>query len=192
MYLIAGLGNPGIQYVGTRHNIGFETIDLLADRNRISVDINKHKAICGKGLIGNEKAVLIKPLTYMNLSGEAVAAAANYFKIDIEKELIVIYDDVSLQPGQIRLREKGSAGGHNGMKSIIAHLGTDTFRRVKIGVGDKPKGWDLADFVLSRFEEEHRQDADKGVESAAKAVECILSDGMSQAMNQYNSKKEKV
>lgn len=189
MYIIAGLGNPTFQYAGTRHNIGFEAIDALADRNRIMMDMNKHKAVCGKGSIGGEKVVLLKPQTYMNLSGESIRAAVDFYKVDQKKELIVIYDDVSLDVGKLRLREKGSAGGHNGIKSIIAHLGTDEFKRIKIGVGDKPRGWDLADYVLGRFDEIDREKADQGIMEAAKAAECILTDGIAAAMNQYNSRK---
>ena len=174
MYLIAGLGNPTYQYARTRHNIGFEVIDELADRNGISMDINKHKGVCGKGLIAGEKVILLQPQTYMNLSGESIREAVGYYKLDPQKDLILIFDDISLDVGQIRLRAKGSAGGHNGVKSVIACLGTDVFFRVKVGVGEKPKGWDLADYVLGRFGEEERIRADESVERAALAAECIL------------------
>ena len=163
MYIIVGLGNPGYQYVGTRHNIGFMAVEELAERNRISIDMNKYKGIYGKGMIEGEKVILLEPQTYMNLSGESVRAAVDFYKIDPEKELIVIYDDISLEVGKIRIREKGSAGGHNGMKSIIAHLGTEEFNRVRIGIGNKPKGWDLADYVLGHFEEEDRDKVEEGV-----------------------------
>jgi len=189
MYLIAGLGNPTDQYARTRHNIGFEVIDELADRNGISMDINKHKAVCGKGVVAGEKVILLQPQTYMNLSGESVREAVEYYKIDPTEELIVIYDDISLSVGQLRLRAKGSAGGHNGIKSILACLGTDVFKRIKVGVGDKPKGGDLADYVLGRFEGEDQVKADEGVKQAALAVECILKEGLQVAMNQFNSKK---
>lgn len=188
MYLIIGLGNPTYQYARTRHNIGFEVIDELADRNGISMDIHKHKAICGKGSIAGKKVLLLQPQTYMNLSGESVKEAVGYYKVDPKKELLVIFDDISLDVGRIRLRAKGSAGGHNGVKSIIACLGTDEFQRIKVGVGDKPKGWDLADYVLSRFCEEDRIKADESVERAAKAAECILQEGMEAAMNLFHSK----
>lgn len=188
MYLIAGLGNPTYQYARTRHNIGFEVIDTLADRNGISIDSNKHKAVFGKGMIGGEKVVLLQPQTYMNLSGESIREAIGYYKLDPKRELIVVFDDISLDVGQIRLRAKGSAGGHNGVKSIIACLGTDEFQRIKVGVGEKPKGWDLADYVLGRFNEEERIIADQSVERAAVAAECILQEGMEAAMNLYNSK----
>ena len=140
MYIIAGLGNPGKQYAQTRHNVGFDTIDILADKYNISVDTKKHKALCGKGMIEGQKVVLAKPQTFMNLSGESVRELVDFYKIDPEEELIVIYDDISLEPGQLRIRPKGSAGGHNGIKNIIAHLGTQVFKRVKVGVGEKPKG----------------------------------------------------
>lgn len=188
MYIIAGLGNPTYQYAKTRHNIGFEVIDKLADRNGISMNFNRHNAICGKGIIKGEKVLLLQPLTYMNLSGESIKDAVAYYKIDPEDELIVIFDDVSLNVGQLRLRAKGSAGGHNGVKSIIACLETDVFKRIKVGVGDKPKGWDLADHVLGHFNTEERVKADEGIERASKAVECILQEGMSAAMNQFNLK----
>ena len=142
MYIIAGLGNPGKQYAQTRHNVGFDTIDILADKYNISVDTKKHKALCGKGMIEGQKVVLAKPQTFMNLSGESVRELVDFYKIDPEEELIVIYDDISLEPGQLRIRPKGSAGGHNGIKNIIAHLGTQVFKRVKVGVGEKPKGSD--------------------------------------------------
>lgn len=191
MYIIAGLGNPTFQYTKTRHNIGFETIDELADSNHISMNENKHKAICGKGMIGGEKVLLMQPQTYMNNSGESIRAAIDFYKLDPATDLIVIYDDISLEVGRLRLRAKGSAGGHNGIKSIIAHLGTDEFQRVKIGVGAKPDGWDLADYVLGRFEDSDRRLADEGIKNAAKAVECMVTEGIQTAMNQYNDAKGK-
>ena len=151
MFLIAGLGNPGKQFEHTRHNMGFDTVDELVERHRVPQSGVRCKGMYGKGMIEGEKVILLKPLTYMNLSGEAVRGLADYFKIDPENELIVIYDDIDLEPGQIRVRKKGSAGGHNGIKDIIAKLGTQNFIRVRIGVGAKPKNWDLADHVLSRF-----------------------------------------
>ena len=132
MYLIAGLGNPGREYENTRHNAGFASIDRLAEKNHISIDMKKFQALCGTGSIGGQKVLLLKPQTYMNLSGESLRAACDFFKIDPEQELIVIYDDISLAPGQLRIRAKGSAGGHNGIKSIISHLGTQVFLRVKV------------------------------------------------------------
>lgn len=194
MFLIAGLGNPGRQYEKTRHNMGFDTIDELIDRYRIPQGGIAHKAMYGKGMIAGEKVLAVKPLTYMNLSGEAIREYVNYYKMDPETELIVIYDDIDLEPGQIRIRKKGSAGGHNGIKSIIAQIGTQNFYRVKVGVGAKPKGWDLADYVLGRFSSEERELVDKAICDAADAVEMILKDGIEAAMNHYNgaAKKKKV
>ena len=190
MYLIAGLGNPGKQYERTRHNMGFDTIDELVDRHRIPGSGIQHKAMYGKGMIAGEKVILAKPLTYMNLSGDSVLEFINYYKMDPETELIVIYDDIDLEPGQIRIRKKGSAGGHNGMKSIISQIGTQNFYRVKVGVGAKPAGWDLADYVLGRFSTKEREEVDKAIEEAADAVEVILGEGIDAAMNKYNAKKK--
>ena len=194
MFLIAGLGNPGRQYEKTRHNMGFDTIDELIDRHRIPQGGIAHKAMYGKGMIAGEKVLVVKPLTYMNLSGEAIREYVNYYKMDPETELIVIYDDIDLDPGQIRIRKKGSAGGHNGIKSIIAQIGTQNFYRIKVGVGAKPKGWDLADYVLGRFSPEERELVDKAICDAADAVEMILKDGIEAAMNHYNgaAKKKKA
>ncbi|MDY4515952.1 MAG: aminoacyl-tRNA hydrolase [Lachnospiraceae bacterium] len=190
MYIIVGLGNPGKQYAHTRHNVGFDTIDMLAERYRISVDTKKHKALYGKGMIEGRKVILAKPQTFMNLSGESVRELIDFYKIDEAKELIVIYDDISLEPGQLRLRAKGSAGGHNGIKNIIAHLGGQEFGRVKVGIGEKPKGYDLADYVLGHFSKEERQKMDASLERAADAVVRILVDDMASAMNEYNKKVE--
>ncbi|MGN0399262.1 MAG: aminoacyl-tRNA hydrolase [Blautia sp.] len=192
MYLIAGLGNPGKQYEHTRHNMGFDTIDELVDRYRIPGAGVAHKAMYGKGMIAGEKVILAKPLTYMNLSGDSIREFINYYKMDPETELIVIYDDIDLEPGQIRIRKKGSAGGHNGMKSIINQLGTQNFYRIKVGVGAKPKGWDLADYVLGRFPSEERDLVDEAIKEAAEAVELILREGIEAAMNRYNAKKKEV
>ena len=156
MYVIAGLGNPGSKYEKTRHNVGFQVIDRLASKYHIDMNTKKHKAICGTGVIEGVKVLLVKPQTFMNLSGESIREAVDYYKIDPE-DIIVIYDDISLEPGQLRIRLKGSAGGHNGIKNIIAHAGTQNFMRIKVGVGAKPEGWDLADHVLGRFKEEDRK-----------------------------------
>lgn len=190
MYIIVGLGNPGKQYEHTRHNVGFDTIDVLAERYHISVDAKKHRALYGKGLIEGNKVILAKPQTYMNLSGESVRELIDFYKIDETEELIVIYDDISLDPGQLKLRAKGSAGGHNGIKNIIAHLGGQEFKRVKVGVGEKPKGYDLADYVLSRFPKEEREKVDAALERAADAAVKIITDDMAAAMNEYNKKAE--
>lgn len=187
MFLIVGLGNPGSRYDGTRHNMGFDTVDLLADRHRISSGGVRMKAMHGKGIIGGERVIMIKPMTYMNNSGEAVRAYVDYYKLDPESELVVIYDDVDQEPGRMRIRKKGSAGGHNGMKDIIRHLGTDRFARVRIGVGHKPPGWDLADHVLSRFSAEDRKLVDEVIRNAADAVELIVAGDITEAMNRFNS-----
>lgn len=188
MYLIVGLGNPGKDYEKTRHNVGFDTVDALIDEYRIPESGVKFKALYGKGMIGGEKVLVMKPLTYMNLSGEAVRAIVDYFKIDVKEELIVVYDDIDLEPGHVRIRAKGSAGGHNGMKNIIQHLGTQEFARVRVGVGAKPKGWDLADHVLSRFSKEDRVLVEEAIEKSCKAIRCFVEEGIDAAMNQYNGK----
>ena len=174
MFVIVGLGNPTAQYEGTRHNAGFDVIDVLAEKYNISVDARKCRAFCGKGVIAGQKVLLVKPQTYMNLSGESVGGIVNYYKIDPESDLLVIYDDISLDVGQLRIRKKGSAGGHNGIKSIIAHLGTTVFPRIKVGVGEKPKNYDLADYVLGHFSKQERELMEEGYEHASDAVEQIV------------------
>lgn len=188
MYLIVGLGNPGRQYEGTRHNMGFDTIDYLIEKHRIPQGGVKFNAMYGKGIIGGERVILMKPLSYMNLSGGPVREMANYFKIDPETEMIVVYDDIDLEPGQLRIRKQGSAGGHNGIKDIIRQLGTQKFLRVKVGVGAKPRGWDLADHVLSRFADGERRLVDESIGRAGDAVEMMISEGTDAAMNEYNKK----
>ena len=190
MYIIVGLGNPGKEYGGTRHNIGFDVIELLAGQENISVAEKKHKALIGKGVVAGQRCILAKPQTFMNLSGESVRALLDYYKADEKEELIVISDDVSLDVGQIRIRKKGSAGGHNGLKNIIAMLGHDTFIRVKMGVGEKPRGWDLADYVLGRFSGPERKIMDEAAERAADAIRSIISQGADAAMNDFNRKVE--
>lgn len=188
MKIIVGLGNPGSQYAGTRHNIGFMAIDKLADAFLIPINIKKHKAIYGSGMMGSEKVILVKPQTYMNLSGESVRALVDFYKVE-PSDLIVIFDDISLAVGQLRIRKKGSAGGHNGIKSIISHLGTNEFARIKIGVGERIPGQDLADHVLSRFPKDQLPLVDEATNHAAEAAFIMLRDGIEVAMNQYNSKK---
>ena len=190
MIIIAGLGNPGKDYEGTRHNMGFRTIDLLGDKYGIDVSTGKFHALIGKGVIEGQKVLLMKPLTYMNKSGESIAEAVAYFKADPETELIVISDDVTLEPGMIRVRKKGSAGGHNGLKDIIAHLQTEGFPRVRVGVGKKPPRMDLADFVLGHFPAEEREAAQEGIKKAAEAVKIMLTDGADAAMNVMNQKNK--
>ena len=188
MYIIAGLGNPTKEYEGTRHNVGFDVIDRLSERYNIDVTMEKHRALIGKGMIAGQKVILVKPQTYMNLSGESIRSVIDYYKVDPEKELIVIYDDISLGVGQLRIRAKGSAGGHNGIKSIISSVGTSNFMRIKVGVGEKPQGWDLADHVLGRFSTEDRKLVDEAIGRAAKAVDIMISQGADAAMNEYYRK----
>lgn len=190
MFIIVGLGNPSKEYEGTRHNAGFEVIDRIADKYNISVDTKKHRALIGKGIIGGQKVILAKPQTFMNFSGESVRSLLDYYKVDEEQEFIVIYDDISLDNGQIRIRAKGSAGGHNGIKNIIAHLGGQVFPRVKVGVGEKPSKYDLADYVLGHFSKEEQVLMDEGYAHAVHAVEMILEGDISSAMNEYNRKKK--
>ncbi len=192
MYIIVGLGNPTREYQNTRHNIGFDIIDKLADTCSIDVLEKKHKALIGKGTINGIKVILAKPQTYMNLSGESVRALVDYYKIDEKQELIVIYDDISLDIGQLRIRKKGSAGGHNGIKNILSHLGHDVFPRIKVGVGDKPKGYDLADYVLGHFTKEERAVMEESAKNAIKAIEEIITGKIDQAMNIYNQKVKQV
>ncbi|QHQ60479.1 aminoacyl-tRNA hydrolase [Anaerocolumna sedimenticola] len=187
MYIIVGLGNPTREYQATRHNIGFDVITRISDDYNIPLDFKKHKAICGRGYIEGEKVVLAQPQTFMNLSGESVRELVDFYKVK-PQEVIVIYDDISLDAGQLRLRAKGSAGGHNGIKSIINHLGTQEFPRIKVGVGDKPAGWDLADYVLSRFKEEEQPIIRDAIKKSSEAVKSIIKDGMESAMNIYNRK----
>ena len=191
MYIIAGLGNPGKQYAHTRHNAGFEAIEKLSDRYGIAIETKKFQALCGSGVIEGQKVLLLKPQTYMNLSGESLRAACDFYKIDPEEELIVLYDDISLEPGQLRIRKKGSAGGHNGMKSIIQHLGTQIFKRVKIGVGEKPAGYDLADYVLGHFSKEDWSEMTGAFDRAAQAAARLVTEDAEHVMNEFNTRKVK-
>ena len=191
MYIIAGLGNPTLEYKGTRHNVGFEVIKVLDDRFDIEMDALKHKAVFGRGMIESNKVILAMPQTYMNNSGESIRELADYYKADIESELIVVYDDINLSPGQIRIRKEGSAGGHNGMKSIISHLGSDKFMRVRVGVGEKPKGYDLADYVLGHFTDNERELMDTAFIDAANSIVTIMNDGVEAAMNTFNRAKKR-
>lgn len=188
MYVIAGLGNPDKKYEMTRHNIGFRIVDALAEKHGISFGESRHKGLIGKGTINGEKVILVKPLTYMNLSGECLRAVTDYYKTEAS-ECIVVFDDISLEPGKIRIRKKGSAGGHNGIKSIIAHLGTQDFPRLKFGVGDKPKNMDLADHVLGRFGKEDEMIVNDCIATAVEALELMISQGFDEAMNKYNGAK---
>ena len=187
MYLIAGLGNPTREYEKTRHNVGFETIDILADKAGTTVTEKKHKALYGKGYIGGQKVILAKPQTYMNLSGESIREIADFYKIEPEN-IIILCDDINLSEGQLRIRLKGSAGGHNGLKNIISHLGTQEFPRIRIGVGEKPRGMDLADYVLGRFPKEQQAVMEEAYRDAAEAACMMIEDGADAAMNHYNRK----
>lgn len=190
MYIIAGLGNPGKQYEHTRHNVGFDTLDRLADKYHISIDVKKHRAIVGQGYIEGQKAILIKPQTFMNLSGESLREIIDFYKLDPAEELIVVYDDISLDPGQLRIRARGSAGGHNGIKSIISHLGSE-FLRVKVGVGEKPAHFDLADYVLGHFSREDREKVEDAMDRAVEAIAMMVQGNLAGAMNEYNKKVER-
>lgn len=188
MYIIAGLGNPGKQYENTRHNTGFSIIDVIAQKNNISILERKHKAMIGKGYIEGQKVILVKPQTFMNLSGESIREVIDYYKLDEKSELIVIYDDISMDVGQLRIRKKGSAGGHNGIKNIIQHLGHDTFLRIKVGVGEKPSGYDLADYVLGHFDAKEKKLIEESALAAEAAVKLLVQGETNAAMNEYNKK----
>jgi PTH1 family peptidyl-tRNA hydrolase len=188
MYLIAGLGNPESKYDGTRHNIGFAALDVIAKEYSIKLSKLKHKAVYGDGMIQGEKVILAKPQTYMNNSGESIRDISSFYKIPPEN-IIILYDDISLDVGRLRIRPKGSAGGHNGIKSIIYHLGTEVFPRVKIGVGAPPhKDYDLADYVLGHFSESDVKALLPAMKNIVGSVECIIRCGVETAMNKYNGK----
>ena len=188
MYLIVGLGNPTAKYEKTRHNAGFDVIDLLAEKYSIKVENRKHKAFYGTGFIEGQKVMLVKPQTFMNLSGESVVSFLNFYKLEADSQLIVIYDDITLAPGKLRIRKKGSAGGHNGMKDIIARIGTQEFMRIRVGIGEKPPGWDLADYVTSRFSKEERKEVEEAMKLAMEAAVLMVEGKIEEAMNCYNGK----
>lgn len=183
MYLVVGLGNPGDEYRHTRHNVGFDVINLMAEKYNTSINRIKFKGVCGEIIISGEKVILLKPSTYMNLSGESVREAASFYKIPNEN-IIIMYDDISLDAGKLRIRSKGSAGGHNGIKSIIANMSSDVFLRIKIGVGQPEKA--LIPHVLGRFSKEDRSLVEKTFEASIKAVQTIIAKGDTEAMNQFN------
>lgn len=187
MYMVVGLGNPGAKYVNTRHNIGFDALDAFCSKHDIKLKSSRRfRADTGKGRVGGEKVIAVKPMTYMNLSGEAVLEIADYYDIENEN-IIVVYDDISMETGRLRIRRKGSAGGHNGIKSIILNLGSDEFPRVKIGVGaPEHKDHDLADYVLGKFSKEETEILIKTVVNAVGAIEEILTENVDSAMNKYN------
>ena len=185
-WLLVCLGNPGDQYENTRHNVGFQVADEIAARKDVPVQRLKFRALTNTVTLGGRKVLLMKPMTYMNLSGEAVHEAASFYKIPPER-VLVVSDEVALPPGKIRVRKNGSAGGHNGLKNIIAHLGTDQFPRVRVGVGQKPHpACDMADWVLGKFQGEDKKAVEAAVKRAADAVECLIKRGPEEAMNRYN------
>lgn len=192
MYVITGLGNPTLKYSKTRHNVGFDTIDVLGKEYGIKVKKKQFKSLTGEGFISGEKVILVKPMTYMNNSGEAVSEIVKYYKIDPKKELIIISDDLNLDVGVLRIRSKGSAGGHNGLKSIIQCVGTEDFDRVRIGVGKVPVGTDVITHVLTRFSRSDRAIAKESFEVAAKAVKSIISEGIDKTMSKFNGPIDKV
>ena len=185
-WLVVGLGNMGGQYEGTRHNVGFDVIDQLADDLDVPVQRLKFKALTNTAALGGERVLLMKPVTFMNLSGEAVEPAAAFYKVP-PGHIIVLSDEVALPPGKLRVRPGGSAGGHNGLKSIIAHLHTDQFPRIRVGVGGKPHpDYDMADWVLGKPQGEDRKNIDDAVKRAAQAVECYIKEGPDRAMGKFN------
>ncbi|MBQ2677725.1 MAG: aminoacyl-tRNA hydrolase [Oscillospiraceae bacterium] len=190
MHIITGLGNPGRKYENTRHNLGFITVDRLAEEHGISVTKSKHKALIGEGRISGQKVLLVKPQTFMNLSGEAVRAVMDYYKEPVEN-LLVIYDDADIPAGAVRIRKKGGAGTHNGMKSVVSCLGDDGFARIRIGIGTQDDR-DIVDHVLGGFTREEADVMREAVLTAVSAVECMLSEGIDIAMNEYNTRKETV
>ena len=188
MFLIVGLGNPGTEYAATRHNIGFDMVTYLSDKYGIALRSKEGKAIVGKGVIEGQKVMLVQPQTYMNLSGESVRALMDYYKLTTD-EIVIIYDDISMPVGQVRIRPKGRAGGHNGIKSIIAHLGTQEFPRIKIGVGAKPENGDLVKYVLGRFSKEDDAKIRDVFALAEEGLLAILQEDVKTAMNAVNGKK---
>ncbi len=186
-FCIVGLGNPGRQYEETKHNVGFHVIDKLAEKYDIEVNKFKNKAFVGDGTIKGKQVLLVKPQTYMNLSGESVREIVNFYKIPQER-FVVIFDDTSLPCGSVRIREKGSHGGHNGIRNIIDQMGTDEFNRIKVGIGEKPSGWDLADYVLAKFNPDDLPMMEQGMDKAVQGVELMLSRGIKEAANRVNQK----
>lgn len=191
MFAIIGLGNPGKEYENTRHNAGFNSVDAIAKKYGIDISKNEFKSKVGQGFIDNQKVILVKPQTYMNNSGEAVREVVDFYKLDSSSDIIIIYDDISLDVGMIRVRDKGSAGGHNGIKSIIAHLGSEAFLRIRVGVGDKGENGDLVKHVLGTFKGEDENTIKESYEKAADAATLILNDNLEKAMNIYNKKVPK-
>lgn len=185
-YIVVGLGNPGSEYENTRHNAGFIALDTLAEKYNIKVDRLKFKSLCGMGTIESKRVLLMKPSTYMNLSGQAVTEAMAFYKTPPERT-IILSDDISLDTGKLRIRRKGSDGGHNGIKNIIYLSGSDQFPRIKIGVGAKPAQWNLADWVLSHFSEQELKNVEQACACVSEAVPLILQGNIDKAMNKFNS-----
>ena len=194
MKAIIGLGNPGIKYAGTRHNIGFDAVTAIADKYNLYITNRKFKGMCADCYIGGEKVILVQPQTFMNLSGECVREVADFYKLNPD-EIIIICDDINLDTGRIRIRKKGSAGGHNGLKNIILHLGTEEFPRIRVGAGEKPSDWDQVDFVLGRFPKDEEPIIREALSNVVSAVEAWVTDGIDTTMNKYNTpspKKSKI
>ncbi len=185
-FVIAFLGNPGSEYAKTRHNAGFMCAEYISEAHGIVMDRFKFKALCGEALFGGKKTLFLKPQTYMNLSGESVRDALNFYKLDPRSQLLVVYDDIYIDTGRVRIREKGSDGGHNGIKSIVSNLGSDGFKRIRLGVGKPPQGYSMPDWVLGRLPENETEIFKAAVERAAKAAELIVGDRFNEAMNKYN------
>jgi len=191
MYLIAGLGNPGKDYEDTRHNIGYRAVEAIAKNKEIEINKNQHRGLIGSYYQNGEKILLVKPTTYMNLSGLCIKEIVDYYKIPLEN-VLVVYDDIDFDVGEVRIRANGSAGTHNGMRSIIDHLNDDQFARIRIGIGKKPAQWDdLADYVLSKFLENEKEIMAESIKSAAKAVDYFINKGIDFAMNRINKRKKK-
>ena len=191
MFAIIGLGNPGKEYENTRHNAGFNSVDAIAKKYGIDISKSEFKSKVGQGFIDGQKVILVKPQTYMNNSGEAVREVVDFYKLDSTSEIMIIYDDISLDVGMIRVRDKGSAGGHNGIKSIIAHLGSEAFLRIRVGVGDKGENGDLVKHVLGTFKGDDETTIKESYEKAVDAATLILNDNLEKAMNIYNKKVPK-
>ncbi|MFG6497498.1 aminoacyl-tRNA hydrolase [Fictibacillus sp. UD] len=185
MKLFIGLGNPGSRFDGTRHNIGFEVIDKLSDSLNIPMQQTKFKGLYGTGFVGGEKVFLLKPLTYMNLSGECIGPFMDYFQIPLE-DMVVVYDDLDTIPGKLRLRTKGSAGGHNGIRSMIAHLGTQEFKRIRFGIGRPTNQQPVPDFVLNRFSKDEQIDVESGIDRSVKACAAFIETSFDKVMNKFN------
>ena len=189
VYIIFGLGNPGTKYARSRHNIGWNAVDRIADKYGISFNSKKFNGMVGKGEIGGRKTLLVKPLTFMNNSGECIRKFVNFYKLDPAKDIAVIYDDIDLDPGMMRVRAKGSPGSHNGMKSVVANLKTNAFARIRIGIGKPPAQMDLIDWVLGKVPEEDKPEIDKVYDQAADVIPLLIDGELQEAMNRYNKKK---